>query len=483
MITLRRNALIMGVFVSCLFLSACGDDDNGTVVVPTTTPTNSPTATRTATSTATFTLPPTAAPTNTPTPSATAPPTHTPTPTATATASATPSATNTHTPPPTVTPTPSATPTVTRTETPTPSATPTITETATSTATPTITATPTVTPTLGVLGTRRFTIVKKNSPFQVTLGPNFTLTIGTFQGQTNGQTEQGFFEFQAGQPDPQTGIATIDVTNSSEFLFADARSVPGANIVLCLKPVLPAPNAGLIACNGGLPGITTAQNHRLGQVGVGGFTPEDCARMDGSIESPNQICAIGLIGQPCRTNADCDSTSGAGDGVCGLDMSHCTAGNTGEDCRADADCDTTPGAEDGVCGTTKPHPGVCNGPLVGSQGPIDSDPGAVVIAPNTVPALSGLPVRLSIQSTLPCVDPGPGAAITFALTSGMATSKIDHFSNGDETVSPPPNKGQNFSCTDWQNPNGPGKLVLNAPALDQNPGGGDIITGFVFSAQ
>jgi hypothetical protein len=335
-----------------------------------------------------------------------------------------------------------------------------------------------------VLGLRRFNIVKKNSPFQVTgpLGPNVTLPIATFQGQTNGQAEQGFFEFQAGQPDPQTGIATIDVTNSSEFLFADARSFPGANLVLCIKPVLPAVNAGLIACNGGLPGITTAQNHRLGQIGVDGFTPDDCSSMNGSIESPNQICAAGLIGEPCRTNADCDSTTGAGDGVCGLEMSQCTGGKSGEACRNDGDCDTAPGEEDGVCGTPKPHPGVCNGPLVGSQGPIDGDPGAVVIAPNTVPPLSGLPVRLSIQSTLPCVDPGPGATITFALTSGQATSKIDHFSNGDETETAV-SRGENFSCRDWQNPNGPGKLVLNAPALDQVPGGGDAISGFVFSAQ
>lgn len=482
MIASRRDLLTMGLFINCLFLSACGNDDNGAVIAPTATLTNPPTATRTATNTATFTLPQTATPTNTPTPSPTVPPTHTPTPVATATATSTPTATSTHTPPPTVTPTPRPTATVTNTETSTPTPTPTITETPTTTATSTVTATPTVTPTLGVLGTRRFNIVRKDSPFQVTLGPSFTLPIATFQGQTNGQTEQGFFEFQAGQPDPQTGIATIDVTNSSEFLFADARNVPGANIVLCIKPILPALNAGLVACNGGLPGITTAQNHRLGQIGVDGFTPDDCASMNGSIESANQICASGMIGQPCRTNPDCDSTAGAGDGVCGLDMSRCTAGNSGQACRNDGDCDTAAGADDGVCGTTKPHPGVCNGPLAGSQGPIDSDPGAVIIAPNTVPQLSGLPVRLSIQSTLPCVDPGPDATITFALTSGTATSKIDHFSNGDQTVSVM-SAGVNFSCSDWQNENGPGALVLNAPAIDQNPGGGDVITGFVFSGQ
>jgi hypothetical protein len=70
----------------------------------------------------------------------------------------------------------------------------------------------------------------------------------------------------------------------------------------------------------------------------------------------------------------------------------------------------------------------------------------------------------------------------FALTSGLATSTIEHFSNGDQTEMVT-SAGDNFSCRDWQNPNGAGKLVLNAPALDQVPGGGDAISGFIFSAE
>ena len=229
------------------------------------------------------------------------------------------------------------------------------------------------------------------------------------------------------------------------------------------------------------------QNHNVGQIGVDGFTPDDCNNMHGTIESPNQICAAGTVGDPCRTNVDCDTTSGAGDGICGLDMAQCSDGKIGQQCRADADCDTSQGAEDGVCGNPKPHPGVCNGPLIGSQDTADSGPGAVVLAPNAQSGLNlqGLPVRLSIQTSLPCVDPGPGSAITFALTSGQATSVIENFSNDPlhQTVTIT-SKGENFSCADWRNPNGPGRLVLNAPALDQNPmSGGDIITGFTFSGR
>ena len=460
MVAFRSGLIVSGLVISCVILSACGSDNN--TPGPTPTPTNSPTPTPTATSTATATLPPTATSTRTPTSTATVPPTVTRTPTATFTATATPSFTATHTLLPTNTPT--------------------IPVTATIAETATITPTATVTPTLGVLGTRRFTLAQATSKFLATLGPGLTVTVGTFQGQTNGQVGPAFLDLQAGQVDPATGVATINITASSDFLFADGRSLAG--IVLCLKPVVPVQAAGIVACNGGYPlGFNLSQDHHIGQIGVDGFTQADCANMNGFLESPNQICATGMTGELCRTNGECDTTTGAGDGVCGLDMSHCTEGKSGDPCRADGDCDTTPAAEDGVCGSPRPHPGVCNGPLNASQGTTDSGKGAVVIAPNPQFSLTGLPVRLSIQSDLPCVDPGPGSAITFALTSDANVATLMNFSNmlGDTVTAT--NRGENFSCTDWQNPNGPGKLVLNAPAIDQNPNGGDIVTGFVFSGR
>jgi hypothetical protein len=450
----RSGLIASGLVFSCAILSACGGDENALVIVPT----SSPTATPTPTTTATATLPPTATPTRTPTSTATIPPTFTATQTATFT--------------------PTATPTFTATHALLPTDTPTI------TATATITPTATVTPTFGVLGTRRFTIVQATSKFLATISPGVTIPVGMFQGQTNGQVGAGFLDLEAGQPDPATGVATINITGSSDFLFADGRSLAG--IVLCLKPVVPVQAAGIVACNGGYPlGFNLSQNHNLGEILVSGFTPQDCESMNGHIESPNQTCAAGKSAglEGCHTNSDCDTSDGAGDGVCGLDIAACSEGKRGQPCRADADCDTASGAGDGVCGNLAPHPGVCNGPLNASQGTTDSGKGAVVIAPNPQFALVGLPVRLSIQSDLPCVDPGPDSTLTFALTSDANVATLINFSNVLGDTATVTNRGENFSCADWQNPSGPGKLVLNAPALDQNPNGGDIITGFVLSGR
>ena len=187
MIALRSGLVASVVIISCAVLSACGSDNNP--VIPTATPTNSPTPTRTATSTA----PPTATPTNSPTSTFTLPPTATRTPTTTFTVTATPTVTVTNTLPPTQTPT--------------------------ITATATITPTATVTPTYGVLGTRRFTINQAKSPFLATLAPGLTVTVGTFQGQTNGQkviTTGEFFEklvqmFVTSIHSRQEGIFEIDL--------------------------------------------------------------------------------------------------------------------------------------------------------------------------------------------------------------------------------------------------------------------------------
>src|SRR5262249_28067118 len=60
------------------------------------------------------------------------------------------------------------------------------TPTASATPSATTSATPTATGTFGVLGTRHYVLSKAKSPWQVVLGPGFKLTLGGFQGQTNG---------------------------------------------------------------------------------------------------------------------------------------------------------------------------------------------------------------------------------------------------------------------------------------------------------
>jgi hypothetical protein len=82
-------------------------------------------------------------------------------------------------------------------------------------------------------------------------------------------------------PDPQTGIAVVDVTGASEFLSVDL----GGGVVFCVRPLVPASAAGVVSCNGGIDlGITSTIDHDIGVVGVDGFTAEDCAAAGGTVE-------------------------------------------------------------------------------------------------------------------------------------------------------------------------------------------------------
>jgi hypothetical protein len=379
-----------------------------------------------------------------------------------------------------------------------------------------ITPTPTSAPTPGTLGIRHFVLNPATSPFAL-VGVQGTTpwVLGGFQGQKNGQIGlPGYVDLQAGQPDAH-GFATLDVVDASDYLYVDATET--AQLVVCIKPMAPVTNAGLVACNGGLDfSLAVTQNHHLGQVGIDGFTVDQCTGHGGSVEGPNQICGAGMIGRPCRANGDCDGSSGAGDGVCGLSASTCSAPSAAQatSCQADADCDTSLGMNDGVCGHVALHPGVCNGTFEVSQLGVDSGPGAVSISPVPELGLNGLPLELKIEQALPCGDEGPGNPASFVLTSAAFRSRILNASNvtgvcsagitsnscamnADCDTAPGAgdgicgatleyaSQGQNFSCADWQASNAPGCLVFSAPQLDANPqpGATDIITAFEFCGQ
>ena len=349
---------------------------------------------------------------------------------------------------------------------------------------------PTPTPTSGPLGTRHFVLNPARSVFKALVPSlHLTLTLGSFMGQTNGQTEPAFLDLEAGTPDRATGYTTVNVVRASQYFVASSVMF-GMPIAVCLRPMVPVMNAGAIDCKGTLPySFQTTIDHNIGAVGANGFTAAQCEATCegpgncGHVESPNQICAAGFVGGMCRTNADCDSIMGAGDGVCGLGQATCTMGKTGGPCQADADCDSSPMSGDGVCGNPEPDPGVCNGPLTFSVLPGATGPGAIIIAPNEAFGLNGLPVELSIENTPPCGDEGPGQQITFALTTGTSESMIldvnNSGTNNSGTKATFSAQGQNFSCSDWQDSNGPGRLVLTAPTL--NLGGfGDLLTAFIF---
>jgi hypothetical protein len=68
-----------------------------------------------------------------------------------------------------------------------------------------------------------------------------------------------------------------------------------------------------------------------------------------NLGGPAGTCTAGLPGNACVADTDCDTTVGAGDGVCVLHTAGlCTAGLLGNACVANSDCDTTAG-NDGVC--------------------------------------------------------------------------------------------------------------------------------------
>jgi len=450
----RARTIMIAAWVAavCIVASGCGNDENATAPVPAAT--SSPTPTNTAPPTPTATLTPTLTATRTPTPTAAPSSTPTFTPTATPTSTHTATFTSTATPTPTITATPSETVTFTPTDTPTPSA------------TPTITLTPTVTPTLGVLGSRHFVLNPTKSPFQIRIRSGLTIPVGTFQGQSNGQTEPAFFDFEAGQPD-EKGFVKVKIVRASEYFFVDAKKT-AAKEIICLHMLVPPegiPDAGILACNGGMDiSLSLDQDHRLGQVGVDGFTADQCTALQGTVETPYASCGAGLVDQSCKADADCDTSPGAGDGVCTHFPGQCRVGNIGAACQTNKDCILT---KVGVCGT--PHGGVCNGPMVASLGTGDTGPGAFFIAPVPTPPtmINGFSIEIGFEKDLPCGDEGPGELTPFAVTTGQPSTTI---SNADarlgQTLTFKPTPGQNFDCYNWQTSKR-GRFVLSAPALDQ----------------
>lgn len=359
------------------------------------------------------------------------------------------------------------------------------------------------------LGTRHFELDTQRSGLKAVLSPGFEITLGTFRGQTNGVEGPAFFDLRAGTPDPETGLAPVDIVGASDYFYAGAQI---AGIVFCLRPSLPALNAGVVDCDGGLDfSIGTSVDHVVGRIGVDGFDAAACRSANGHIEGPNQICAVGLVGAECFLNSDCDTTTGSGDGGCGLSTGlcggggflgdttpcntsddcedgqpcvpvTCTEGKTGQECRNAGDCDTAAGADDGICGPQDPHPGACNGPLSISQVGGDSGAGAVVIAPNPGLGLNGLPAVLSIEQALPCGDEGAGQAQGFAMTTGIARTTVRHFSASDTDLVFEQH-GENLSCSNWATGTG-GRFVLGFPTLHLNPmSGGDLVVGFTFQGK
>ena len=315
---------------------------------------------------------------------------------------------------------------------------------------------------------------KSNLQVRISSGATVvTIPVGGIQGQTDGQTEAAFLDLEAGQPDAK-GFTNINIKAASEYFFVDSSNVAG--FVICIKPLVPVMDAGLIGCNGGADiSLSLNTNHRLGEVGVDGFTAAECEAQQGRVEIPYAICSAGTVGLACTADADCDTSVGASDGTCTHIPARCGGGNGGTVCQSDDDC-----AAGVSCGM--PHPGVCNGPLVPGFGMGDTGPGELFIVPNPDPnnPLNGMPIELGFEKALPCGDEGPGMRSPFALTTGVSSSMISNANNMPGHTLNFQAQGENFDCYNWQ-ASAVGRLVLSAPALDQ-PLIGDVSTVFTFAS-
>lgn len=353
------------------------------------------------------------------------------------------------------------------------------------TPTPTPTLTPTYDPN-APLGRRRFEVNPTTSGFSVAVAGGTRIRLGTFTGQSGGVAEDAFFELEAGVPDSETQIATINVTSSSEYLVAPVNTL-GVNFTVCLKLITPVLNAGAIDCDGGSDySIGLRADHNAGELGIDGFTADQCTAIDGVIEEGTRLCKTGKELELCRADSDCDTSAQAGDGECGLAPSQCVEPPTFATCRNDSECDSAAGAEDGQCGQTRPHIGVCNGPFTPILGSTDTGPGSITFAP--IGGLLGLPATLNLEEALPCGDEGPGQPLSFALTSTRAQAIIEDAGNKPHetldfaltqatTATPRQYELQNFSCQQWSDAAGPGCLGLVAPVLHQLAGA-DVVTAF-----
>jgi hypothetical protein len=153
--------------------------------------------------------------------------------------------------------------------------------------------------------------------------------VGTATGFT------GFLDLAAGVPDPVSGLAQVDVVGASEFL-----SIAVGNVTLCIKPMVPVTRAGVIACNGGIDlGVSSSQDHRIGTVGVGGFTAGDCAAAGGTIEGASDPHP-GVCNGPVEVGASPELDSGVGALLIAPDDRFNTEGLPAEVTIAPGACDT-----------------------------------------------------------------------------------------------------------------------------------------------
>lgn len=188
-------------------------------------------------------------------------------------------------------------------------------------------------------------------------------------------------------------------------------SLPVGSLTFCIKPLLPVPLAGVLSCSGGV------------DLGI----------------TSTQDHYLGTVGVDDFSEADCIALDGF--------------------------------VEEG----NQPHPDVCNGPImVGPSPEPDSGVGALLIAPDARIGTQGLPAEFSFEAG-PCAQHQARSMTVFGFVSGISRATILDANAALGSVLQHDAEGENFSCQNWMQENGPGRLVIAVPAV-HGAGAQDLIT-------
>jgi len=265
---------------------------------------------------------------------------------------------------------------------------------------------PTPEPTATVTATATATATFAPGKRILSLGAGSSYTIVGPATFTSSSAE-GFLELTAQSLDARAG-ARVDVTDASAYLsFGLIAPVSGALCLRVERDSLPLIGAGMLDCSEfgrSDIGFDTSRVHTLGVVGNGGFTADDCAAANGTLDSTPEHS--GVCNGPLRL--------------------HCSF-------------------NDGPKGALRLAPSPCNNAW----------------------ATTGLPVYRSVEDALPCGDEQRAEIpfllrLTTTVSFGAVFEKTNDLVPALETSA----RGESFSCSAWSVENGPGRLVFVNPVPD-----------------
>jgi hypothetical protein len=226
---------------------------------------------------------------------------------------------------------------------------------------------------------------------------------------------EGYLDLALGEPDAM-GIAQVNVVGSSDFLSLPLGAEEGEEpMTFCIRPIM-------------LP------IERAGVV--------DCDGGEDLGISTFQDHVLGVVDGEF-TSQECEAASGR------------------------------------IETALEPHPDTCIGPVLVQPSGLDSGPGALLMVPNH-PQFNtvGLPAEVSVEAG-PCSTHQNPEPTLFGFVSARYGVEIAHPNGmpGDSLVHV--EDGENLSCANWDQEDGPGRLILSLGAIHGGGGGLiDLVTVF-----